>query len=158
VPFKDATEYRAMQIHRNATIQQADLTPSHITSPLKLHHQNYLNIQTIDIPPEKQYTSNKPPEISKKMVSKAIQEGETNMMDKSNETDDLVSCTEHYTQQLPLTQIKTKEKIGMFLPSQYEDEKEVYKRKISNFKRSIEQTAKIQELAKKVNALERKCG
>ena len=92
------------------------------------------------------------------MVSKAIQEGETNMMDKSNETDDLVSCTEHYTQQLPLTQIKTKEKIGMFLPSQYEDEKEVYKRKISNFKRSIEQTAKIQELAKKVNALERKCG
>ncbi len=73
------------------------------------------------------------------------------MLDKSNETDEIASNTEHYSQQLPLTQIKTKEKIGMFLPSQYEDEKEVYRRKIANFKRSIEQTAKIQEIAKNVD-------
>jgi hypothetical protein len=148
-PFKGTTEYREMG--KLNTVAQQNTTPPKPSLRPQNYTQNYTSLSAIDIPKHASTTEDNSSNCNKAMRSMATQEGKAKMVDKSNETVDILTNQDIAPIQFPHTQIlKKKQKVGMFLPSQYEDEKIAYRKKLINYQKSIEQTAKIQELSKKV--------
>ena len=88
------------------------------------------------------------------MQNESTQKEDMKMSNKGSDTDE-ISRGNYGPPHIPegasiYEPIKLKQRIGLFLPSQYEDPKEVNKRKLANFKKSIEQNEKIQAITRRV--------
>lgn len=88
--------------------------------------------------------------IGSNLATTSLQTNLRNSMDEGVSTEE----SKRILPKLPQEKVQyiMKEKIGLFLPSQYEDPKIAYQRKLQSYQRSIEQAAMIQELSRKERA------
>jgi hypothetical protein len=136
--------------HRIEQTQQIQL-PDIKDAPPKEKTGNLNHYSTIDnAEPPRNY----PPIAKLDMQSESTQKEDMKMSNKCSDTDE-ISRGNYGPPRIPegnsmYSPIKQKQRIGLFLPSQYEDPKEVNKKKLANFKKGIEQNEKIQAITRRV--------
>jgi hypothetical protein len=140
--------------HRIEQTQQIELPDIKEAAP-KEKTDNFNHYSTIDNAGQPtELLKNYPPINKLEMQSESTQKEDMKMTNKCSDTDE-ISRGNYGPPHIPegtsmYSPIKLKQRIGLFLPSQYEDPKEVNKRKLANFKKSIEQSEKIQAITRRV--------